>query len=163
DVRLSARKGVLIVRSGKGDRHRELPVHPELRANLAIWLDERPDWPGATANPALFLNRRGGRLTTRGARDVLVALAVEAHLGEEHRAAEHCRELLPAALRDDLPCAHWSDGGEVWWPRRLRRADLFTCAASPRTTRRTTARSAATGHSAVWLNSPAGRACAGRP
>jgi site-specific recombinase XerC len=58
DVRLSARKGVLIVRSGKGDRYRELPVHPELRANLAIWLDERPDWPGATANPALLLNRR---------------------------------------------------------------------------------------------------------
>jgi site-specific recombinase XerC len=58
DVRLSARKGVLIVRSGKGDRYREVPVHPELRANLAIWLDERPDWPGATANPALFLNRR---------------------------------------------------------------------------------------------------------
>ncbi len=83
DVRLSARKGVLIVRSGKGDRYRELPVHPELRANLALWLDERPDWPGATANPALLLNRRGGRLTTRGARDVLVALAAEAHLEEE--------------------------------------------------------------------------------
>jgi len=83
DVRLSARKGVLIVRSGKGDRYRELPVHPELRANLAIWLDERPNWPGANANPALLLNHRGGRLTTRGARDVLVALAVEARLEEE--------------------------------------------------------------------------------
>jgi site-specific recombinase XerD len=83
DVRLSARKGVLIVRSGKRDHYRELPVHPELRANLAIWLEERPDWPGATVNPALLLNHRGGRLTTRGARDVLVALAVEARLEEE--------------------------------------------------------------------------------
>ena len=83
DVRLSTRKGVLIVRSGKGDRYRELPIHRELRANLTIWLEERPNWPGATANPALFLNRRGGRLTTRGARDVLVALAVEARLEEE--------------------------------------------------------------------------------
>jgi site-specific recombinase XerD len=83
DVRLSARKGQLIVRSGKGDRYRELPVHPALRTNLATWLDERRDWPGATANPALFLNRRGGRLTTRGARAVLVALAIEAHLEEE--------------------------------------------------------------------------------
>ncbi len=84
DVRLSARKGLLIVRSGKGERYRELPVHPELRANLAIWLDERPDWPGATtANPALFLTHRGGRLTTRGARDVLVPLAVEARLEED--------------------------------------------------------------------------------
>jgi site-specific recombinase XerD len=74
---------VLIVRSGKGDRYRELPVHPELRADLAIWLDERPNSPGANANPALFPNHRGGRLTTRGARDVLVALAVEARLKEE--------------------------------------------------------------------------------
>jgi integrase/recombinase XerC len=83
DVQLSARKGLLIVRSGKGERYRELPVHAELRENLAIWLDERRDWPGAIANPALFLNRRGGRLTTRGARDVLVALASEASLDEE--------------------------------------------------------------------------------
>src|SRR5215831_14762890 len=52
-------------------------------ATLATWLDERPNCSGATASPALFLNRRGGRLTTRGARDVLVALAVEAHLEEE--------------------------------------------------------------------------------
>jgi site-specific recombinase XerD len=83
DVRLSARKGLLIVRSGKGDPYRELPVHPELRTNLAIWLDERPGWPGATTNPALFLNHRGGRLTTRGARNVLVALAVEARIEED--------------------------------------------------------------------------------
>jgi site-specific recombinase XerC len=73
DVRLSARKGLLIVRSGKGERYCELPVHAELHENLAIWLDERPDWPAAAINPALFLNHRGGRLTIRGARDILVA------------------------------------------------------------------------------------------
>jgi hypothetical protein len=42
---------VLIVRSGKGDRYRELPLHPELRATLATWLDQRSNWPGATASP----------------------------------------------------------------------------------------------------------------
>jgi integrase/recombinase XerC len=83
DVRLSARKGALVVRSGKGDHYRELPVHPELRQDLATWLAERPDWRGADSNPALLLNQRGGRLTTRGARDVLATLADEAALEEE--------------------------------------------------------------------------------
>jgi integrase/recombinase XerC len=83
DVRLSARKGLLIVRSGKGDRYREIPVHAELHHNLAVWLDERPNWPGAGSSPALFLNHRGGRLSTRAARDILAALAGEAHLEEE--------------------------------------------------------------------------------
>ena len=46
DVRLSARKGALVVRYGKGDHYREVPVHPELRQDLAIWLEERPDWRG---------------------------------------------------------------------------------------------------------------------
>jgi len=63
DVYLSARKGHVVVRSGKGSRYREVPLHPELREQLAIWInDERPGWPRADTNPALFLNARGGRL-----------------------------------------------------------------------------------------------------
>lgn len=76
DIRLSARKGLISVRSGKGDRYREIPTHPELRDNLAVWIDdERPDWPAADINPALLLNHRGTRLSTRGARDILTAIA----------------------------------------------------------------------------------------
>jgi site-specific recombinase XerD len=83
DVRLSARKGVMIVRSGKGDRYRELPVHAELREHLATWIGERLTWPGADASLALFLNHRGARLSTRGARDILARLAGEAGLDED--------------------------------------------------------------------------------
>lgn len=83
DVRLSARKGTMIVRAGKGDRYREVPVHPELRRNLAAWLDERGDWPSAGTNPALLLNQRGGRLSARGARDILAALADDAGLDDD--------------------------------------------------------------------------------
>lgn len=75
DVRLSARKGHLVVRYGKGGRYREVPLHPALRSTLEKWLEARVKWPGATDQPALFLNRRGGRLSTRGAYDVLTALA----------------------------------------------------------------------------------------
>lgn len=75
DIRKSARKGHLIVRYGKGGRYREVPLHPVLRSTLDEWLKERANWAGAGTSMALFLNRRGGRLSTRGAYGVLTALA----------------------------------------------------------------------------------------
>jgi integrase len=80
DVRITARKGVLIVRYGKGGKFREVPAHPQLRTALDEWIAERASWPGAAENPALFLNRRGGRLTTRGAYNALAAIAGDANL-----------------------------------------------------------------------------------
>ena len=62
DVRLSARKGVLRVVC-KGERLREVPIHPQLRRTLADWLQERRDWEGAIEGSALCLNRRGSRLS----------------------------------------------------------------------------------------------------
>ncbi|MGB8996244.1 MAG: tyrosine-type recombinase/integrase [Pseudonocardiaceae bacterium] len=83
DVQLSARKGTIIVRSGKGNRYREIPTHATLRDNLAVWIDdERPHWPDAQTNPALLLNRRGGRLSPRAADQILGAIADDANLEE---------------------------------------------------------------------------------
>ncbi|MFN2505799.1 MAG: tyrosine-type recombinase/integrase [Acidimicrobiales bacterium] len=82
DVRQSARRGLLVVRSGKGDRYREVPLHADLQTAINAWLKERRDWPGAEG-PALFLNRRGGRLSARGARDVFARLAETAGLDDE--------------------------------------------------------------------------------
>jgi len=78
DVRTSARKGHLIVRYGKGGKYREVPLHPKLRAALETWLTDRAHLPGAEGNPALFLNHRGRRLTTRGAYGTLAAIAADA-------------------------------------------------------------------------------------
>lgn len=75
DVRSSARKGHLIVRYGKGGRYGEVPLHSALRGTLDVWLGDRAAWPRADDTTALFLNRRGGRLSTRGAYDALTALA----------------------------------------------------------------------------------------
>ena len=78
DVQLSARKGVITVRSGKNRKYREVPVHAGLHEHLKLWInDERPDWPGADG-PALLLNQRGERLSDRGAHDILLAIAEEA-------------------------------------------------------------------------------------
>jgi site-specific recombinase XerD len=80
DVRLSARKGLLRV-VGKGEKIREIPIHPKLRDALTDWLEERKDWPGAKT-PALYLNQRGGRLSVKGAHDVITTIAGDANLDE---------------------------------------------------------------------------------
>ncbi len=83
DIHLSARKGTIIVRSGKGSRYREIPAHPVLRDNLAIWInDERPAWSTATTEPALLLNRRAGRLSAKGADDILGQIAETAGIDD---------------------------------------------------------------------------------
>lgn len=82
DVALSARRGSLRIH-GKGERVREVPVHPELRRTLVGWLHERPDWPGATESQALFLNQRGGRLGVRGAHGIITGIAAGAGLDDD--------------------------------------------------------------------------------
>lgn len=81
DVAMSARKGHLIIRYGKNGTYRQVPLHPKLRAVLESWLTERATtWTGADIEPALFLNRRGGRLSARSAYAVLRAIAEAANL-----------------------------------------------------------------------------------
>ncbi len=82
DVRLSARKGTLRI-YGKGERVRDIPIHPQLRTALAGWLDERPGWPGAQITAALFLNQRGQRLSAKGAHDAITGLAAAAGLDDD--------------------------------------------------------------------------------
>jgi site-specific recombinase XerD len=79
DVRISARKGMLHV-YGKGGKVREVPIHPQLRHPLLAWLDERRTWTNAATPRALFLNRRGGRLSTRAASAIFTAIAQAAGL-----------------------------------------------------------------------------------
>jgi site-specific recombinase XerD len=81
DVHISARKPALRIH-GNRDRIREIPLHPRLRTYIHQWLAERPHWPGADVTPALFINRRGERLTVRGARDVIARTAQAAGLSE---------------------------------------------------------------------------------
>ncbi|WP_165963989.1 site-specific integrase [Actinomadura sp. KC216] len=80
DVRLPARGGDLIVRYGRNGGFREVPLHPSLRAVLEEWLGERAGWTGADTSRALFLNRRGSRLSSRSAHAVLRAIADAAGL-----------------------------------------------------------------------------------
>ncbi len=65
DVRISARKGIVIIRSGKGDTYREVPLNAEVREALRTWLKERNKRFLQPSEPALFLNVSGKRLSAR--------------------------------------------------------------------------------------------------
>jgi integrase/recombinase XerC len=62
----------MLIVYGKGGK---VPIHP-----LLAWLDVRLTWPGAATQRALFLNRRGGRLSTRAASAIFTAIAQAAVL-----------------------------------------------------------------------------------
>jgi site-specific recombinase XerD len=80
DVRLSARKGLVVVRSGKGETYREVPLNADVREALRTWLKERARRFPQISEPDLFLNLKGRRLSTRAIDLVLRQLGREAKL-----------------------------------------------------------------------------------
>jgi integrase/recombinase XerC len=80
DVRVSARRGVVIIRSGKGDAYREVPLNAEVREALRTWLKERNKQFLHTSEPALFLNLKGKRLSTRAIDLIIRRIGADAHL-----------------------------------------------------------------------------------
>ena len=79
DVRTSARKGVVIVRSGKGDAFREVALNPTAREVLDAWRDARKK-VAADDEPALWVGRGGHRLTARAVDLVVRKVAAAAGL-----------------------------------------------------------------------------------
>lgn len=73
DVYASGRKRRIIVRNGKGDRYREVPLRSEAADAVATWLEARAAWLKKHADqfedhdpdPALFLNPQGRRMSTQ--------------------------------------------------------------------------------------------------
>ena len=79
DARMSARKGLLVVRSGKGDQYREVPLNRPVRAALEAWLKVRAKHVDAR-EPALFIGPQGRRLSTRAVDLVIRKAAARAGL-----------------------------------------------------------------------------------
>jgi len=96
DVQVSARRGLLIIRRGKGLKHREVPLVLEARETLQEYLGQRkklaarwerrmqayqqpsPSW-AEWPDGHLFLGQRGP-LTERGIREIVTKLGVAARL-----------------------------------------------------------------------------------
>ncbi len=96
DVSISARKGLLVVRSGKGDVYREVPLNPSCRDAVDGWLKERRT-RAVDGEQALFVGPRGRRLSARA-----VDMAVRAVAGRAGLA------LSAHTLR------HYVDGWVMW-------------------------------------------------
>lgn len=79
DVRTSARKGLVIVRSGKGDEYREVPLNALGRQVLEEWLAERKSL-AASEQRAVFLGRGATRLSKRSVDDVVRRVGKDAGL-----------------------------------------------------------------------------------
>lgn len=77
DVKMSARKGLVVVRSGKGDAYREVPLNALVRQVLEEWLAERKCLVGE-GERAVFIGRSGRRLSKRSVDDVVRGLGEDA-------------------------------------------------------------------------------------
>lgn len=71
DVAVIGRKNRVLVRDGKGSKYREIPLHPEARDAVKVWLDERTKkfeendkFKSKKISEALFLNPQGKRIST---------------------------------------------------------------------------------------------------
>ncbi len=82
DVAVTARKGMATVRSGKGDRYREVPLNSACRAVITEWLEERQRLLDAksSSTEALWVSRLGKPLSARSVGNVIDRLADDAGL-----------------------------------------------------------------------------------
>lgn len=88
DVEMSARRGRLKVRTGKGDAYREVPLNSATRKALEEWFEARTDQLSAVAHAdggdaeetALWLSRTGKPMSSRAVDMVVRRLAAEAKL-----------------------------------------------------------------------------------
>jgi len=71
DARVSGRKAMVVVRSGKGDVYREVPLNAPARRALDEWLKERPAPAARTGAEPLFVSRAGNRLSARSVDEVV--------------------------------------------------------------------------------------------
>ena len=83
DIEISERKGTIIVRSGKGNKYREVPLALEARKAISDYLEVRP----ATKSRRLFLGQRGPLKTTDAIWKILKKYA--SRVGLEQRVHPH--------------------------------------------------------------------------
>lgn len=78
DVTVSERKGMVLVRGGKGNKDRTVPLNNDVRRALAAYLVVRPP----VAGDYLFVGQRGTPLKSQGVQQVVAKYARRAGLPE---------------------------------------------------------------------------------
>jgi site-specific recombinase XerD len=102
-VQVTQHTGQLVVRHGKGDRYRVVPLSHSAREAVHAWLVERAQHPGVTAwgtsAGPLWLSRSGARLSARSMNTIVAAAMNAAGLEKTAHCLRHT--LATRLVRDD--------------------------------------------------------------
>lgn len=96
DLTLRERGGELVVRRGKGDKWRKVPLNRDVRSAVRDWLAVRP----AEGAAPLFIARRGKGLTPRAAQRIVERIVKQAGLDPEEVSTHVLRHTFAKSLID---------------------------------------------------------------
>ena len=91
DLRLTQRTGELVIRHGKGDRRRLVPLSRPARAALREWLADRAAHPSGpdVARGALWISRTGQQISVRSISKLVSSVMTRAGIDESAHALRH--------------------------------------------------------------------------
>ncbi|WP_121247074.1 tyrosine-type recombinase/integrase [Solirubrobacter pauli] len=128
DVRLTQRTGELVLRDGKGDRRRMVPLNRPARAALCEWLADRAghhSQPSVTSGP-VWISRTGEPLSVRSISKVVTAVMAKAGIEDSADALRHtvATRLVHEHGQDLVLVADILGHADVKTTRRYARSDL---------------------------------------
>ena len=128
DVRLTQRTGELVVRHGKGDRRRVVPLNRSARAALRAWLVDRERHPTAPARDRgpLWVSRTGQQLSVRSITKLVTKVMAAAGVEETAHGLRHtlATRLVREHGRDLALVADVLGHADVKTTRRYARSEL---------------------------------------
>jgi site-specific recombinase XerD len=128
DVRLTQRTGELVVRHGKGDRRRVVPLSRSARTPLRAWLTDRQRHPSQPEREqgALWLSRGGQRLSVRSVSKLVAGVMAAAGVDESAHGLRHtvATRLVRDHSRDLALVADILGHADVKTTRRYARSEL---------------------------------------
>jgi integrase len=90
DLRVTQRTGELVVRHGKRDQRRVVPLVASVRRELRAWLAERAALPGVDPDAGpLWIRRGGGALSVRSITTIATGVMRDAGVEESAHALRH--------------------------------------------------------------------------
>jgi site-specific recombinase XerD len=128
DVRLTQRTGELVIRHGKGERRRVVPLNRSARAALRPWLTDRLEHPSAPARDRgpLWISRTGEQLSVRSITKLVTKVMAAADVHETAHGLRHtlATQLVRDHGRDLALVADVLGHADVKTTRRYARSQL---------------------------------------
>lgn len=126
DVRLTQRTGGLVVRHGKGDRRRVVPLSRSARGALRAWRTDRERHASNGDEGPLWLSRSGQRLSVRSISKLVAGVMAAAGVQESAHGLRHtvATRLVRDHRRDLVLVADILGHADVKTTRRYARSEL---------------------------------------